>query len=70
MENLRPTVRTAVKRASCETYLLISLCGVVLLSFYLDQFSAVATALVQFGVLLLVLAYRHWYLDLPADIEV
>jgi hypothetical protein len=50
--------------------LLISLCGVVLLSFYLDQFSAVATALAQFGVLLLVLAYRHWYLDLPADIEV
>jgi MYXO-CTERM domain-containing protein len=42
--------------------LLLSLTGVVLLSFYLDQFRAVVTALLQFGVLLLVLAYRRWYL--------
>jgi uncharacterized BrkB/YihY/UPF0761 family membrane protein len=42
--------------------LLISLTGVVLLSFYLDQFSATVTALVQFGVLLVVQAYRWWYL--------
>jgi hypothetical protein len=34
-----------------------------LLSFYLDQFRAVITALFQFGVLLLVLAYRRWYSD-------
>jgi hypothetical protein len=43
--------------------LLLSLSGVILLSFYLDQFSAAATALVQFGVLLLVQAYRRWYLQ-------
>ena len=43
--------------------LLLSLTGVVLLSFYLDQFRAVVTALLQFGVLLLVLAYRRWYLQ-------
>jgi hypothetical protein len=43
--------------------LLLSLTGVVLLSFYLDQFRAVITALLQFAVLLLVLAYRRWYLE-------
>jgi hypothetical protein len=43
--------------------LLLSLTGVILLSFYLDQFSATVTALVQFGVLLLVQAYRRWYLE-------
>jgi len=43
--------------------LLLSLTGVILLSFYLDQFRAVVTALFQFGVLLLVLAYRRWYLE-------
>jgi hypothetical protein len=43
--------------------LLISLTGVLLLSFYLDQFSATATALLQFGVLILVVAYRRWYLE-------
>ena len=42
--------------------LLLSLTGVVLLSFYLDQFRAVITALFQFGALLLVMAYRRWYL--------
>ena len=43
--------------------LLLSLTGVILLSFYLDQFSATVTALVQFGVLLLVQAYGRWYLE-------
>jgi hypothetical protein len=43
--------------------LLISLTGVLLLSFYLDQFSATITALLQFGVLFLVLAYQRWYLE-------
>jgi hypothetical protein len=43
--------------------LLMSLTGVLLLSFYLDQFSATAMALIQFGALLLVLAYRRWYLE-------
>jgi hypothetical protein len=42
--------------------LLLSLTGVILLSFYLDQFRAVITALCQFGALLLVMAYRRWYL--------
>jgi hypothetical protein len=43
--------------------LLLSLTGVILLSFYLDQFRAVITALFQFGALLLVMAYRRWYLE-------
>lgn len=43
--------------------LLLSLTGVVLLSFYLNQFSAIATALLQFGVLLIVVAYERWYLE-------
>jgi hypothetical protein len=43
--------------------LLLSLTGVLLLSFYLDQFSTVATALLQFGVLLLVVSYERWYLQ-------
>ncbi len=43
--------------------LLLSLTGVILLSFYLDQFRAVITALFQFGALLLVMAYRRWYLN-------
>ena len=42
--------------------LLLSLTGVILLSFYLDQFRAVVTALFQFGALILVMAYRRWYL--------
>jgi hypothetical protein len=44
--------------------LLLSLTGVVLLSFYLDQFSTTATALLQFGTLLLVMAYQSWYLQM------
>jgi len=42
--------------------LLVSLTGIRLLSFYFDQFSAVTMALIQLGVLLVVLAYREWYL--------
>jgi hypothetical protein len=42
--------------------LMLSLTGVLLLSFYLDQFSAVTKALYQFVVLLSVMAYRRWYL--------
>ena len=45
--------------------LLISLTGVLLLTFYLNQFSAVTTALLQFGILLLVIAYQRWYLAAP-----
>jgi len=45
--------------------LLISLTGVLLLTFYLNQFSAVTTALLQFAILLLVIAYQRWYLAAP-----
>jgi hypothetical protein len=42
--------------------LLVSLTGVRLLSYYFNQFSATTIALIQLGVLLVVLAYREWYL--------
>lgn len=42
--------------------LVSSLTTVNLVNFYLDQFSAVATALLQFGALLIILSYRHWHL--------
>ena len=50
--------------------LLISLTGDTLLAFYLDQFRAATTALYQFLVLLMVVAYQRWYLrDAPAGAE-
>jgi hypothetical protein len=50
--------------------LLISLTGDTLLAFYLDQFRAATTALYQFLVLLMVVAYQRWYLrDAPASAE-
>jgi hypothetical protein len=50
--------------------LLISLTGDTLLSFYLDQFRAAVTALYQFLVLLMVVAYQRWYLrdSTPASV--
>jgi hypothetical protein len=39
-----------------------SLTTVNLLDFYLDQFGAVLTAVLQFGALMILLSYRHWYL--------
>jgi hypothetical protein len=48
---------------AAQLALLISLTGVLLLSFYLDQFSATITALIQSGALLVVVAYRRWYLE-------
>jgi hypothetical protein len=50
--------------------LLISLTGDTLLSFYLDQFRAAITALYQFVVLLMVVAYQRWYLrdSTPASV--
>jgi uncharacterized membrane protein YidH (DUF202 family) len=45
--------------------LLLSLTGVLLLTFYLNQFSAIFSALYDFGVMLLVVAYRRWYLSDP-----
>lgn len=42
--------------------LVLSLTTVNLLNFYLDQFRAVITALVEFTGLLIVLSYRHWRL--------
>jgi hypothetical protein len=43
--------------------LVMPLTTVNLLVFYLDQFSAVATALAEFGLLLLTLVYRRWYVE-------
>lgn len=42
---------------------LLSLTAVELLAFYLDQFGAIAGALFSFGLLLILLAYRRWYLS-------
>ena len=42
--------------------LLLSLSTVVLLTFYLSQFAAIATALGQFITLLVVVSFRRWYL--------
>ncbi len=42
--------------------LLLSLTGLLLLSFYLDQFAALSLVCVQFPFLLLVLSYRRWFL--------
>jgi hypothetical protein len=47
--------------------LVMQLTTVNLLVFYLDQFSAVATALAEFSMLLLVVVYRNWYLDNETD---
>ena len=40
--------------------LVLSLTTVNLLNFYIDQFAAVATALLEFGALLVIVAYRQW----------
>lgn len=44
----------------------LSLTTVVLLTFYLDQFHAISTALFQFALLLFFSAYRQWYLTNPS----
>jgi hypothetical protein len=41
---------------------LLSLVGLQTLYFYLSQFSALTTTLIQFSFLLILLAYRRWYL--------
>jgi hypothetical protein len=40
---------------------------VQLLTFYLDQFTAVLPTLFQFGVLVISLQYRQWYLASNRD---
>jgi len=45
---------------------ILSLTTVVLLTFYLDQFGAIYTAVLQFVSLVILLTYRRWYLDDPA----
>jgi hypothetical protein len=52
---------TALKLAIFS--LTLSLTTVVLLTFYLNQFSAISSALFQFVLLLFFGAYRHWYLN-------
>lgn len=47
--------------------LILSLTTVVMLTFYLDQFQAIASALFQFALLLFFGAYRQWYLLSPTD---
>jgi hypothetical protein len=42
---------------------LLSLVALQTLYFYLSQFSALTTTLIQFACLLILVAYRHWYLD-------
>ena len=42
--------------------LILSLTTVNLLNFYIDQFTAVATALLEFAALLVVVSYREWRL--------
>jgi hypothetical protein len=42
--------------------LVLALTTTNLLNFYLDQFGAVITALLQFGALMVILSYRHWVL--------
>ncbi len=43
--------------------IILALTAVQLITFYLDQFTAILPTLFQFGFLLLVLAYQRWYLD-------
>ncbi|MCP4164698.1 MAG: hypothetical protein GY759_02250 [Chloroflexi bacterium] len=45
----------------------LSLTAIQLLTFYLDQFTAILPTLFQFGLLLLILSYRRWYI-LPTKI--
>ena len=46
----------------------LSLTAVQLITFYLDQFTAIIPTLFQFGLLLVILAYRSWYLP-PLEIN-
>jgi len=41
----------------------LSLTAVQLITFYLDQFTAIIPTLYQFGLLLVILSYRSWYLS-------
>ena len=49
--------------------LTLSLTTVVLLTFYLNQFGAISTALFQFALLLFLRAYRQWYLAGPSTTD-
>ena len=44
---------------------ILSLTALQLITFYLDQFTAILPALFQLGFLMLILAYRRWYLADP-----
>jgi hypothetical protein len=50
--------------------LLLSLTGVLLLTFYLNQFSAIFAAVYEFVLLMLVVAYRDWYIMNPNMIQI
>ncbi len=49
--------------------IVLALTAVQLITFYLDQFTAILPTLFQFGLLLLVLAYQRWYLDQKSPTE-
>lgn len=50
--------------------IILALTAVQLITFYLDQFTAILPTLFQFGLLLFVLAYQRWYLDPKPQTEV
>jgi hypothetical protein len=45
---------------------ILSLTALQLVTFYLDQFTAIIPTIFQFSLLLLILAYRHWYMSSDA----
>jgi hypothetical protein len=42
---------------------ILSLTALQLVTFYLDQFTAIFPTLFQFGFLLIIVVYRRWYLS-------
>lgn len=49
--------------------IVLALTAVQLITFYLDQFTAILPTLFQFGLLLIILAYQRWYLDQKSQAE-
>jgi hypothetical protein len=52
--------------AAALVAVILSLTALQLITFYLDQFTAIFPSLFQFSFLLLILAYRHWYMSSEA----
>ncbi|MCO6451838.1 MAG: hypothetical protein J5I90_13725 [Caldilineales bacterium] len=47
--------------------IILSLTAVQLITFYLDQFTAIVPTLYQFGLLAVLLAYQQWYVDVKTS---